>query len=388
MAETPIHDLDWDTVPSPCYVVDTRILERNAQIMAEVATQIPQLSVLLALKGFALWAAFPLLRPFLSGCCASGPLEARLAREEMGGEVHAYAPAFSDVDLADTLPYADHLVFNSPGQVRRHLATVRGAARPMEIGLRVNPGYAEVEVELYNPCAPCSRLGCTREALDADPGLIDELDGLHLHVLCEQGAETLARVVAALESNFGDVLSRVRWLNLGGGHWVTKPDYNRPLLIETLRGLLARYPNLERLYLEPGEAWAVDTGVLVTQVEDLSHNSMPLAILDCSATAHMPDVLEMPYRPTIHGAGDPGQFPHTYRLGGLTCLAGDVIGDWSFPEPLRLGQKLVFADMTHYTMVKTTQFNGVRHPSIALWDGADLRILRRFGYEDYRNRLS
>ena len=386
--ETAITDLDWDSVPSPCYVVDTRLLERNARVMAGLRAAVPRLKVLLALKGFAMWSTFAQLRPFVDGCCASGPMEARLAREEMGKEVHAYAPAFSDRDLTETLPHADHLVFNSPAQVRRHIQSVRDCGRRVEIGLRLNPQYAEVDVDLYNPCAPCSRLGCTRDALDADPGLIDLIDGLHLHVLCEQGADTLQRVVASLEERFGDYLSRVRWLNLGGGHWCSKPDYDQELLISVLRGLCERYPNLEQLYLEPGEAWAVDSGVLVAQVEDVVHNGMPLAILDISVTAHMPDVLEMPYRPHIHGAADAGVLPHTYRLGGLTCLAGDVIGDWSFGEALRVGQRLVFADMTHYTMVKTTMFNGVRHPSIATWDGTQLRVVREFSYEDYRNRLS
>ena len=388
MSETPITDLDWESVPSPCFVVDTRLLERNARIMHGLSQRIPELKVLLALKGFAMWSTFPQLKPFLEGCCASGPIEARLAREKMGKEVHTYAPAFGERDLAESLAHSDHLVFNSPAQIRRHLHSIYDCLRPIEIALRLNPEYAEVDVDLYNPCAPCSRLGSTRRIIDQDPSIIQELDGLHLHALCEQGADTLANVVAALEERFDDLIAQVKWLNLGGGHWCTKPDYDREALITIIEGLLQRYPNLTNIYLEPGEAWAVDTGVLVSQVEDISDNGMPLAILDVSVTAHMPDVLEMPYRPTIHGAGDVGATEFTYRLGGPTCLAGDVVGDWSFAQPLKVGSKVIFADMSHYTMVKTTMFNGVRHPSIATWDGKELVVQREFGYEDYRDRLS
>ena len=384
--ETAITDLDWDSVATPCFVVDTRLLERNAKLIASVRDRVPKAKVLLALKGFAMWSTFDVLRPHLDGCCASGPLEARLAREEFGKEVHTYAPAFTAAEMAETLSLSDHIVFNSPGQLRKHLAAVRGCGRKVEIALRVNPGYSEVETDLYNPCAPFSRLGSRRSA-DVD-SIIDELDGLHFHVMCQQGAETLARVIGHLEKNFGDVLRKVRWLNCGGGHHITKPGYNMDLLVETLNGLLARYPNLEHVYLEPGEAVGLNTGVLVASVMDVIENGMPLAILDTSATAHMPDVLEMPYRPTIHGAGIAGDFDYTYRLGGMTCLAGDVIGDWSFPQPLKPGDRVVFADMAHYTMVKTTMFNGVRHPDIATWNGKALRVVRHFGYDDFRNRLS
>jgi carboxynorspermidine decarboxylase len=388
MAETPIDDLDWFRVPTPCFVVDTRLLEHNARLIGALRERVPGLTVLLALKGFALWRLFPLLRPYCDGCCASGPIEARLAKEEMGKAVHSYAPAYSEADLDECLAVSDHLVFNTPGQIRRHIDRIHAHPRHVEIGLRINPEYAEVEVDLYNPCAPYSRLGSTRATVDADPSVMDLIDGLHVHVMCEQGADTLGRVIEALESGFGDLLERVRWLNLGGGHWITKPDYDRDALVALLNALRTRHPNLEQIILEPGEAWAVDTGVLVTSVQDLVENGMALAILDTSATAHMPDVLEMPYRPTIHGAGEPGEHPYSYRLGGLTCLAGDVIGDWSFPRPLVVGDRLVFADMSHYTMVKTTMFNGVKHPSIATWDGHDLHILRTFGYEDYRDRLA
>ncbi len=382
---TPITDLDWATVPSPCFVVDTRLLERNARILGRVRQE-AGCKILAALKGYALWKTFPIFRPHLDGCCASGPIEAQLAREEFGKEVHTYAPAFSEQDFAETLPLTDHVVFNSAAQLRRFLPAVRASGRPIQVGLRINPEYAEVEVDLYNPCARGSRLGSTRGALGRE--LPEGVDGLHFHALCEQGADVLARVLEAVERNFGDWLPKVKWLNCGGGHWITKPDYDVDLLVRTIRGLKQRHPHLT-IYLEPGEAVAVDSGVLVASVLDLHENGgLKLAILDISATCHMPDVLEMPYRPTIHGAGDADATPHTYRLGGPTCLAGDVLGDWSFPRPLVVGDRVVFADMSHYTMVKTTMFNGVRHPSIALWDGERLDVVRRFGYRDYRDRLA
>jgi carboxynorspermidine decarboxylase len=379
-----IRDLDLTQVPGPCFVVDTRLLARNAQILGRVRRE-AGCKVLAALKGFALWKAFPILKPHLDGCCASGSWEAQLAREEFGGEVHTYAPAFSETDLAECLAVSDHLVFNSLGQLRRHLPTVRASRRHIEVGIRVNPEYAEVAVELYNPCARGSRLGSTRAALGAE--LPEGVDGLHFHALCEQGADVFARVLAAVEGKFGDWFPRIRWLNCGGGHWITKPDYDVELLVATIRDLKRRHPHLT-IYLEPGEAVAVDTGVLVATVVDIHDNGLPLALLDVSVTCHMPDVLEMPYRPTITGAGDAGATPHTYRLGGPTCLAGDVIGDWSFPRPLAIGDRIVFEDMSHYTMVKTTTFNGVKHPAIALWDGTRLEVVRRFGYQDFKQRLA
>lgn len=388
--ETAITDLDWNKVETPCYVVDTRLLARNAQLLATIPQRVPKARVLLALKGFAMWSTFDVLRPYLNGCCASGPIEAQLAREEFGKEVHTYAPAFTDAEMQQVLQLSDHVVFNSPSQLRKHLPAVRAfeqaSGRKIDVALRVNPGYSEVDTELYNPCALGSRLGCLRTP-DVD-ALIDELDGLHFHVMCQQGSDTLARVIEHLEQGYGDILDRVKYLNCGGGHHITRPGYDTDLLVDTLNGVLQRHPNLEHIYLEPGEAIGLNTGVLVTSVMDLIENGMPIAILDTSCTAHMPDVLEMPYRPTIHGAGDPGQLPYTYRLGGMTCLAGDVMGDWSFREPLKPGDRIVFADMAHYTMVKTTMFNGVKHPSIATWDGETLNVHRRFGYEDFRNRLS
>lgn len=389
IAETPITDLDWASVPSPCFVVDRRLLERNARILGQVRAE-AGCKVLLALKGFSMWSTFDVFRPHLDGCCASGPIEAELARDKFcagaAKEVHTYSPAFAEADVAETLRFTDHLVFNTPAQLARHLPAVRACGRPIAVGLRVNPEYAEVAVDLYNPCARGSRLGSTRDAIGAE--LPAGVDGLHFHALCEQGAAVFARVLSHVETKFGDWFPRIRWLNCGGGHWITKPDYDLPLLIRTIRELKARHPHLA-IYLEPGEAAAVDTGVLVATVIDVHENAgVKLALLDVSVTCHMPDVLEMPYRPTIHGAGDAGATAHTYRLGGPTCLAGDVIGEWSFAAPLKPGDRVVFADMSHYTMVKTTMFNGVKHPSLATWDGQELKIVRRFGYEDFRDRLS
>lgn len=381
--ETEIHDLDWNLVPSPCFVVDTRLVERNARLHAQVAAE-SGAKVLLALKGFAMWGVFDVMRPYLSGCCASGPIEARLAREKFGKEVHTYSVAFTEADVRETLKHSDHIVFNTPSQLRRFLPLVRAQGRT-EVGLRINPEYSEVEVDLYNPCALGSRMGSRRDQITAED--FAALDGLHCHVMCEQGADVFVRVLAAFEGKFGDILPRLKWVNFGGGHHISKPGYDHALLIATIQDFRRRHPHLT-VYLEPGESHGLNTGVLVATVLDLMRNGMDIAILDVSATAHMPDTLEMPYRPTIHGAGDAGATPHTYRLGGTTCLSGDVIGDWSFPAPLEIGQRIVFADMAHYTMVKTTQFNGVRHPSIATWNGHELQILRRFGYEDYANRLS
>jgi carboxynorspermidine decarboxylase len=382
--ETAITDLDWSTVPSPCYVVDTRLLERNVQVLARVRRE-AGVHVLAALKAFSLWKAFPILAPYLDGACASGPWEAQLAREEFGKEVHTYAPAFSAQDMAETLRFTDHLVFNSPAQLAQHLPAVRACGRPITCGIRINPEYAEVEVDLYNPCAVGSRLGSRREVLGKT--LPEGVDGLHFHVMCQQGCDVLARVLERVEARFGDLFPHLKWINFGGGHHITVPGYDVDGLIALLRAFRARHPHLE-VYLEPGEAIGINTGVLVTTVLDVIDNGVRIGVMDCSATAHMPDVLEMPYRPTIHGAGDAGTTPHTYRLGGPTCLAGDVLGDWSFPGPLVPGQRLVIADMAHYTMVKTTFFNGVRHPSIALWDGKRLDVVRTFGYEDYRDRLA
>jgi carboxynorspermidine decarboxylase len=291
--------------------------------------------------------------------------------------------------MRELVTLADHIVLNSPAQWRRHrqaIALARSGGRAISCGLRVNHEHQEVDVALYDPAGPCSRLGTTRANLTAAD--LDGLDGLHFHTLCQVNSDALERAVAAFEARFGEFIPQMKWVNFGGGHHITRPDYDRERLVRVVREFRARW-NVS-VYLEPGEAIALGTGVLVARVEDVIHNGMTIAILDTSATAHMPDVLEMPYRPVIIDAGEPGAKPYTYRLGGMTCLAGDVIGDYSFDRPLAVGDKLVFLDMAHYTMVKTTTFNGVRLPAIATHDPATRQITvhRRFGYRDYRDRLS
>lgn len=379
--------VDPDAVPSPCYVVDLAALEDNLRLLHEVQAR-AGCKILLALKGFAMWSTFPLVARYLAGAAASSPHEARLAREHMGKEVHVYAPAFSEASLRASLPHATHVVFNSLGQWAHLGPLARAAGR--SVGLRVNPEHSEVTVPLYDPCAPRSRLGVTRAALDAaNPSDLDGVEGLHFHTLCELGADALVRTLAAVEARFADLLARVRWVNFGGGHHITRPGYDVDALVQAIRSFRARWD--VEVILEPGEAVALHTGVLVATVLDvLDTGEGPVAILDTSASAHMPDVLEMPYRPEVRGAGEPGSTPHTVRLGGATCLAGDVIGDYAFPAPVRPGQRLVFEDMAHYTMVKNTTFNGVALPAIATFDprtGATT-VHRAFGYEDYAGRLS
>jgi len=381
--------IDVSQLETPCFVTDLGALEANLKILADVQ-QRAGCTILLALKGFAQWSTFPLIRRYLAGATSSSVAEARLAREELGGEVHAYAPAYSDGEMRELVSLADHIVLNTPSQWRRHrteIARARAAGRSISCGLRVNHEHQEVEVALYDPAGACSRLGTTRSNLSAAD--LEGLDGLHFHTLCQVNSDALERALAAFETKFGDLIPKMKWVNFGGGHHITRPDYDRDRLVRVIREFRARWNDVP-VYLEPGEAIALGTGVLVASVMDTLHNGIDIAILDTSATAHMPDVLEMPYRPVIVDAGEPNQRPHTYRLGGMTCLAGDVIGDYSFDRPLAIGDKLVFLDMAHYTMVKTTNFNGVRMPSIATHDPVTrtITVHRRFGYHDYRDRLS
>jgi carboxynorspermidine decarboxylase len=376
--------LDYARLPSPCYVVHLGRLEENCRLLADVAKR-AGCKILLAQKGFAMPAAYPLIARHLPGTASSGLHEALLAYEYFGGESHVYGVAFKEAEVAHLLRFAHSLIFNSPAQWRRFREQVRAAPRHVEAGLRVNPEYSEVATDLYNPCAPCSRLGTLRSELQlAD---LEGLDGLHFHALCEQDSDALEHVVAAFEQKFGEFFPRLKWVNFGGGHHITRPGYDVERLVRVVREFRARH-KLE-VYLEPGEAVALHTGALAGTVLDLPRNEMALAILDVSATAHMPDVLEMPYRPAVLGAGPPGEHAHVYRLGGPTCLAGDVIGDYSFTKPLAVGDRVVFLDMAHYTMVKTTTFNGVPLPAIAVYDpvAGDFRVVARFGYEDYRRRL-
>lgn len=388
MANNPFDGFDARRVPSPCFVVDEAAVERNLQILHRVQEE-SGAKVLAALKAFSMWSLAPLVSKYLSGTCASGLHEARLGREEYGGEVHVFSAAYTEHDLAEILKIADHVVFNSFGQWQRFQPLLQQAKqeRPhLKSGLRINPRHSEGEVAIYDPCAPCSRLGIPLSQFEGES--LEGISGLHFHTLCEQDVEPLKRTLAAVEAQFGDLLHTMEWVNFGGGHHITRPDYQVDELIEVVKALSAKYG--VQVFLEPGEAVAIHTGVLVTEVLDLTWNDMDLAILDTSATCHMPDTLEMPYRPHVLGAGQPGEKAHTYRLGGMTCLAGDVIDDYSFDQPLQVGQRLVFDDMSHYTMVKTSTFNGINLPAIAIWNSEtdELRVVKQFGYEDFKQRLS
>ena len=349
--------VDLSQVPSPCHVLHRGLLESNLRILRSVMDR-SGAKVLLALKGFAQFSEAKLISKDLVGTTASGIHEALLGREEFGGEVHAYSPAFKDEEFAQLLRVADHMSFNSVSQWKRYRAAAQAAKRKISFGLRVNPEHAEVEVELYNPCASGSRLGTLRSEI-TDVSDLDGLEGLHFHTMCQQGADVLQRTVAAFESKFGEFIPHLKWVNFGGGHHITRPGYDLDLLVKVITDFRARWGQHIQVYLEPGEAIGIGTGVLVGTVLDLVHNGVDIAIIDVSATCHMPDTLEMPYRADILDGDLPGKLAHTYRLGSVTCLAGDIIGDYSFAEPLKIGQRLVFMDMSHYTFVKNTTFNGV-----------------------------
>jgi len=378
--------MDVSKLVTPCYVVDEAKLAANLGRLDEVQRR-TGCKILLALKGFSMFRTFPQIRKVLQGTAASSLNEARLGFEEFGHEVHVYAPAYRADEFDALLGYAYHLVFNSFSQWHQLKVRVAQSGKSVRCGIRVNPQHSEVKVKLYDPCAPGSRLGVTLDQFEGQD--LSGLSGIHFHTLCELNADALERTLCVVEEKFGRYFKGLSWINFGGGHHITRADYDVDRLCRVLQGFRARHPHLE-VYLEPGEAIALNTGVLVASVLDIVHNFMDIAILDTSAAAHMPDVLEMPYRPGIEGAGNPGEHPHTYRLGGMTCLAGDVIGDYSFPAPLAIGDKLIFTDMAHYTMVKNNTFNGVGLPSIAIYhpDQDSIEVVRRFGYEDYRNRLS
>jgi carboxynorspermidine decarboxylase len=385
---TDFSKLDLSRLPTPCFVVDEVAVERNLRILRQVADA-SGAKVLAALKAFSMWHLAPLVSRYLHGSCASGLHEARLGSDYYGGEVHVFSAAYSEASLREILLLADHVIFNSCSQWLRFQPLLRAAKshRPqLRFGLRINPEHSEGTVPIYDPCAPGSRLGIPLSQLDES--VLEGISGLHFHTLCEQDFPPLQRTLAAVEEKFGHLLARMEWVNFGGGHHISRPGYQLDELVASIRAFSEKYA--VQVYLEPGEAVAIGSGVLVAEVLDLAWNTLDLAILDTSATCHMPDTLEMPYRPDIIGAGIPGEFPHTYRLGGLTCLAGDVIGDYSFAEPLRVSQRLVFGDMAHYTMVKTSTFNGTQLPAIAVWNSStdELTLVREFGYADFRDRLS
>ncbi|MFZ3046104.1 MAG: carboxynorspermidine decarboxylase [Desulfatirhabdiaceae bacterium] len=371
-------------IPSPCYIVSESAIDTNLKILDSVQKRTGA-KILLALKGFAMFSLFPLIRTVLHGIAASSIDEARLGYEEFQKEVHTCAPAYPDADFEGLLTYSNHITFNSFSQWDHFRPQVLKHPKPVRCGIRVNPEHSEVKTPIYDPCGPCSRLGVTRDRFDPDN--LDGITGLHFHTLCELNADSLERTLEVFEKKFGSVLNRMEWVNFGGGHHISRRDYD----VNRLCNIITDFKNRHRLtvYLEPGEAIALNTGVMVASVLDIVHNRMDIAILDTSAAAHMPDVLEMPYRPEIIGAGKSGEHAHTYRLAGMTCLAGDVIGDYSFKEPLRVGDRLIFLDMAHYSMVKNNTFNGIRLPSIGIisTDGS-FRLIRKFEYADYRNRLS
>jgi carboxynorspermidine decarboxylase len=370
--------------PSPAYVVHLGKLESNLRILADVQKQ-SGATILLALKGFAMFGVFPLISRYLSGTCASGPHEARLGAEEFKGTVHTFAAGFKESDVVESLIHSDHLIFNSFAQWNRFRSLVQSSDKQVSVGLRVNPEVSTGSVPLYDPCAPGSRLGILANEFEGES--LEGIDGLHFHTLCEQNSDALESTLEGFEKRFGKYIPQMKWINFGGGHHITRDDYDRELLIKLVREFKERHG--VDVYLEPGEAIALNTGLLVTEVVDVLQREKPIAILDTSVTAHMPDVLEMPYRPGIIGGADPGEKAFTYALGGMTCLAGDVIGDWSFDEPLKPGDRLAFTDMAHYTMVKNTTFNGIKLPDIATYEPSTdtVKVLRKFGYEDYRNRL-
>ena len=374
---------------TPYYLIDEPAPERNLKILASVRKR-AGVKILLAQKAFSALDTYPLVSKYLDGTTASGIYEARLAHEEMPTrENHVFNPAFTDEEFAEVTKWCDHIVLNSVSQTRRftrllNRLTAQSLNRP-SLGLRVNPGYSEVSTEIYNPCVKGSRLGVPRAFIQE--GDLDGVEGLHFHTMCEQGADVLARTLPHFEEKFGEFLPQMKWVNFGGGHHITKKGYDIALLVKTLKGFRKRHSNLE-VYLEPGEAIALNAGTLVTSVREVFDYGMPIAILDASAECHMPDVIEMPYRPPIKGAGKPGEKCYTYRLGGPTCLAGDVIGDYSFARRLKPGDEVVFGDMAIYTMVKNNTFNGMPLPSIAIKrKSGRIGLLRAFGYEDFKRRL-
>jgi len=371
-----------EELPSPAFVCEEALLKKNLELLKKVQDE-TGVKILLALKGFALWSTFDLCKEFLQGCCASGLHEALLAKEEFNKEVHTYSPAFKDEEIDEIIQISNHLVFNSFNQLNRYKDKARGKT---SIGLRVNPEYSSVEVDLYNPCGLNSRLGITRVNFQGDN--LEDVDGLHFHALCEQNVDALQGALKNFEEKFGEFLPQMKWVNFGGGHHITRADYDVEGLISLLKDFKSRYPHLE-VYMEPGEAVGWQTGYLMATVLDIVNNGMDIAILDTSAEAHMPDTLAMPYRPDIRNSALANEKKHTYRLGGNTCLAGDIIGDYSFDKPLKVGDKIILEDMIHYTMVKTTTFNGIKLPSIVIKNiKGSYQIVNNFGYNEYKYRLS
>lgn len=372
------------TLPSPCWLLEEDKLQKNLEILSDIKQQ-SGAKILLALKGYALWKSFPQIKPYLDGCCASGLHEAKLADETFAKEVHTYSPAFKEDEIEEIAKISHHLVFNSPAQFHRFAAQAKQINPNLSLGLRVNPEYSESPKEIYNPCGLYSRLGTTLENMDET--ILEDCDGLHFHALCEQDSNALENVLQNFEEKFGSHIPQMKWINFGGGHHITRKGYDIQKLIHLIKDFKKRYE--VEVYLEPGEAVGWETGPLITTVLDIVHNGMDIAILDSSAEAHMPDTIIMPYRAEVRDAAEAGEKKYTYRLAGNTCLAGDIMGDYSFDVPLKIGDKVIFEDQMHYTMVKATTFNGVKLPSIAIKRiNGTVEVLREFGYEDFKHRLS
>ncbi len=374
----------YNTLPSPCWLLEESLLLKNLEQIKTIKER-SGAKVLLALKGYALWKSFDIIKPYLDGCCASGLHEAKLAYETFSKEVHTYSPAFKEEELEEIATISHHLVFNSPAQFKRFASPAKKINPNLSLGLRVNPEYSASPKEIYNPCGLHSRLGTT--LVNFDETILQSCDGLHFHALCEQDSDALENVLKNFEEKFEKYIPQMKWINFGGGHHITRKGYDVEKLITLIKDFKSKYD--VEVYLEPGEAIGWKTGTLITTVLDIVHNGMDISILDSSAEAHMPDTIIMPYRANVRGAGKVGEKSYTYRLAGNTCLAGDIMGDYSFDRALKIGDKIIFEDQMHYTMVKATTFNGIKLPNIAIQRMDDtIEVVRQFKYEDFKDRLS
>ena len=376
---------DFSLFPSPCYIMEEGLLRKNLALIKSVADR-AGVEIILAFKSFAMWRSFPIFREYIDHSTASSVYEARLALEEFGSKAHTYSPAYTEADFPEIMRCSSHITFNSLSQFHRFYPVVVAEGSGISCGIRINPEYSEVETELYNPCAPGTRFGVMADQLPEE--LPVGIEGFHCHCHCESSSYELEHTLEHLEGKFSRWFSQIKWLNLGGGHLMTRKDYDVEHLVRLLQGLKGRYPHLQ-IILEPGSAFTWQTGVLSSEIVDIVENrGIRTAILNVSFTCHMPDCLEMPYKPAIRFATDAVEGKPTYRIGGNSCLSGDYMGDWSFDKPLEIGDKLIFEDMIHYTIVKTNMFNGIPHPSLALWSKDDQLVMyRTFGYEDYKNRM-
>lgn len=378
-----IIEANLQELKTPCYVLDENLLIKNLEILKEIEDK-TGCHILLAQKAFSMYSEYPLISKYLSGVTSSSLFEARLGYEEMKKEVHIYAPAYREDEIDDILKYSDHIVFNSFNQYRKYKDKINNYKnKKIECGIRINPEYSEIETYIYNPCFKNSRLGVTLDNFDEKD--LEGIDGLHFHCMCEENSDTLERIIKVVEEKFGKYFNKIKWINFGGGHHITRGDYDVNKLINSILYIKNKY-NLE-VYIEPGEAVALNAGYLVSEVLDIVSNNMNIAIMDTSAACHMPDVLEMPYRPVIIGSGLRDEYKYTYRLGGPTCLAGDIIGDYSFKEPLKIGDKLIFCDMAIYSMVKNNTFNGINLPDIVVMNEKGFKVVKKFGYLDFKSRI-